>query len=264
MRKGVKTVKAVKKIVKREIARASENKIIYDRGNQRIIGSGNNSFIDSSILPVSPGVNANMNITSGTTRVGRVGNKVTTRSHSASVIYYPVPYDAVNNPVPVPQILDVYLFYDKQNPTGFLSGSSTPPTPAANGDFFYIDGNTSGTTGFSNNLGDHEKMPNTSRYRVFWKKTYKIGYASAGGLGTNPAGEFYSNNDFKFTAEDKYDLKKHYVKTVTYPDGTTPFPRNHGLWLLFVAMRADGGSSAGGGDTQLRVTYKVPFVYEDM
>lgn len=257
--------KAVRKIAKSEVHKADEDKFIIDTYTGFNIAGGSASTLDNAIKPVSPGVNSNLSITSGNTRSGRVGNKITTKRLSFSGQISAYPYNATNNPGPAPFILDVYLFYDKENPQGINvnTGLLQAPTPAANADFFYNDGSTSGTQGFSNTLQDHYKVVNDARYKVYWRKTYKIGYASYGGTGSNAVAQNWANNDYKLSTMVNYSLTKDYNKIVKFRNSTDTQPQNHGLWLLFVPMKPDGGAWPQANTLCGTMSYRNVYYYED-
>lgn len=264
-RKSVKTTKkAVKKIVKAEIRRAAEDKFIYQTVQLGNLVMNGTVAMDNAILPVSPGPNTSLQISSGTGRVNRVGNKITCKYLGVKINYFPARYSAVNTPVPAPIVLDVYCFYDRQNPTGIIGSTPTAPTPVANADFFYQQGSSSGVQGFSFDLRDHYKVVNSARYHVCWKKTYKIGWESAVAAGTDANAEYFSNNDFKTFVSANYNLTKDYNKTLSYPDATTIYPRQHGLWLLFVPMRADGSPTLIPSEVEATYNARIYFKYEDM
>lgn len=260
--------KAVRKIAKSEVHKADEDKFIIDTYTGYNLSNGSASAIDGSINPVSPGVNSDLTITSGNTRSSRVGNKITTKRLTFSAQISAYPYSAVNNPGPSPFLLDVYLFYDKENPQGINTstigtGLYQAPTPAANADFFYNDGSTSNTQGFSYTLQDHFKVVNDARYKVFWKKTYKIGYANYAGSGANAVAQNWANNDFKLSQMVNYGLTKHYNKVVKFRNSTDSLPQNHGLWLLFVPMKPDGGAWPQATTICGTMTFKNSYYYED-
>lgn len=264
-RKSVKTSKkAVKKIVKAEIRRAAEDKFIFTTVQLGNLVNNGAVAVDTGILAVSPGPNTSLQVASGTGRVNRIGNKITCKYLGVKMNFFPPRYSAVNSPVPCPIVLDVYCFYDKQNPTGILGSTPTSPTPAQNGDFFYQQGASSGTQGFSYDLRDHYKVVNTSRYHICWKKTFKIGWESAVAAGTDANAEYFANNDFKAWVPANFNLTKDYVKSLSFPDATTIYPRQHGLWLLFVPMRADGSPTLIPAEVEGTYNARIYFKFEDM
>lgn len=270
-RKGYKratkaTKKVMRKVAKAEIHKLAEDKFIHTYFVNYSIQTGVAATLDASILPITPGANSNLAISVGAGRTSRVGNKISTRSMQVKGTYIPAPQSATQLNQPCPILMDVYCFYDKTNPNGITqSGTApgpSPPTPAQNGDFFYEQNNNTGVAGFTYSIADHNRMVNEARYKIFWKKTYKIGWQYYDKAGVVPANEDFANNDFKSMIEFDYHCFKDTPKTYSYTTGTTIYPREHGLWLLFVPMRLDGGV-AQAGEQDVLMTYDIRYKYED-
>lgn len=257
--KGAK--KVMRKIAKSEISRKSEDKTQILVSSSWNIGAGTNAYLDNSIIRVTGAA-----IQAGTGRDDRIGNAINIKRLALMGGIFPYPYDATNNPAPQAHLVDVYCFYDKDNPTGIspTTGSYVPPTPAANGDFFKATGANDGTQGFFHTLSDHYQVVNDSRYKVVWKKTFKVGnqsYIGTTGAGSAPQ-QVWANNDFKLYNRFGSDLTKYVNKTWKYKNSTSNFPENHGLWLLFVPMKLDGGGWGSGFLTDV-FSYRLTNKFED-
>lgn len=257
--KGAK--KVMRKIAKTEISRLSEDKCQISVNNAWIIGAGTNNYLDQSIIRVTGAA-----IQAGTGRDDRIGNSINIKRLTFSGGISPYPYDATNNPAPQAHLVDVYCFYDKENPTGInpATGAYLAPTPAANSDFFKATGSNDGAQGFYHNIADHYQIVNSNRYKVVWKKTFKVGNQSY--IGTTGAGsatqQVWTNNDFKLMNFTSSNLTKYVNKTWKYRSSTDNYPQNHGLWLLFVPMKLDGGSWGAGYNVDL-ISYRLMNTFED-
>lgn len=240
----------LKKLVRREIARNVENKSKQSNLiTKALYGSASTSFQDN-IVELGPGVD--LVVTQGVGAGNRVGNRIKTKKLTWKGTMVPLPYNAVNNSVPVPIQIKIWIFYDRTDPTA-------EPQPTTN---FFQDGSSS--RGFLNDLVDMWSPINTDRYRILASKTFKLGYANyAGthaGTGTE-AQQFFANNDFKYNANFSFNLTKHYPKNVRFDDNNG-IPTSRGLYALFQPVAADG-SALPASSVPVGVQFMMDYVYED-
>lgn len=221
----------VKKLIRREIARQTENKCIqhYDF-DQRLYTIGNVSFPTDNVFPLGPDA-IGLVLDQGPGQGERIGNKVRTKSLMFKGTLCCLPYDGTFNPQPQPLTVKLWIFYDKTTPT------ATPNVQAA-GDFFQFGDSVKG---FQGDLTDQWSPVNTDRYRVVTTRTFKLGYASFNsGTGGVPTYGNFANNDYKLNCSFSINLSKYYPKVVTFRDGSTT-PSSRGLWAMFTYAPANGG-----------------------
>lgn len=251
MKRGVRRP-ALKKMIRREIARNVENK-----GRQHfvedhiILGSVNASTFDASIFPVGPGAGT-LDIQQGVGQGDRVGNTVKTKRLMFKGTIAPLAYNAVTNPLPQPIMIKMWLFYNRILPT-------FDPTPAALGDFFE---NNNSSTGFSDDLIDLWRPYNKENYRVLATRVFKVGnaiYNTAAGGSTNS--QFGSNNDFKLSTNFSIDCTKMIPKITRYNDNNAD-PTSRNLYCMMQVVRADGGTTLSGW-AMARCSYMLDYTYED-
>jgi len=247
-KKGVKKV-SIKKMIKKEIARTVENKTLQAYNIGQSIRSVIHANFPQQIIQVSPGA-ALLPISQGVGQGNRVGNVINLKKLRIKGTIVPQAYSAGVLPVPTPSQIAIYVFADKlSEPNAILS------TPT---DFFQA-GNS--TRGFANDLVDQWSQVNTDRYQVFYKKSFKVGFANYNGTGAFPDAQFYSNNDFKLNQNFSIDLMPGAIKRVKYNDASTD-PICRSLYLMFVPSRADGGAYSS-SETAAGVQWTLDMVYED-
>jgi len=228
---------AVKKMIKREIARNIENKTfqVFD-DNFDIVPSSNAAAFDSQVIPVTPYNGAYLTIAQGLGQGQRIGNRIKVKKLTFDAIIYPKAYNASTNPTPAPCQIKFWFFYDKEEPQSI-------PTPQASGDFLQF-GSTALPLG--NRLFDHMAPVNTDRYRVLTTRTVKVGYAEYGGTGATgslPTQGNLSNNDFKLNARIHVDLMPYIVKDVVFRDTATA-PTTRGVYMMAQPVLANGAAMA--------------------
>lgn len=223
---------SLKRLVRREIVKQAEPKTQQNFVLQHDILPSNAAAFDTQLLPLTPDA-IGLLIAQGSAQGQRVGNRVRIKSLTFKGVIHPLAYNATTNPTPCPVQVNIWLFYDKTNPT-------VVPTPKLNGDFLQF-GNT--TSGLQNDLMDTVAPVNTDRYRVFAKRTYKIGYAENTGTGAIPAQGNLANNDFKLNQTFSFDLTKFAPKIVRWRDAVSN-PSSRGVYMMAQAIYANGVNMA--------------------
>jgi hypothetical protein len=229
---------AMKKMVKREIARNVENKTFQVFDDLAEIYSSNSAGFDASIIPCTPFAGGYLTIAQGTGQGQRIGNRIKIKKLRFDAIVYPRQYNISTNPTPAPVHIKFWFFYDKED------GQSVP-TPQASGDILQF-GSTS--LPFGNRLFDHMAPINTDRYRVLTTRTVKIGYSSYTGTGALPQQGNLANNDFKLNAKVSVDLTPYCVKDVVFRD-TASTPTTRGIYMMAQAVYANGAAIAAASIT---------------
>lgn len=250
-RKTTMKVKQIRKICEGVVAKNIENKSFQYLGTTLDLYPASNGIaLDNSIIPCTPFAGY-LAITQGTTQGSRLGNRILIKKLQVGGVIYPLPYNAVSNVTPCPCQIKVWFFYDKEE-------TQAIPQPQAFGDFLQFG---SSSLSLQNRLLDHYMPVNKDRYVVLTTRTYKLGYASYGGTGSQPQQGNFSNNDFKLNIPFNIDLTKHCVKNVIYRD-TSSTPSTRGIFMMFQPVYANGNQMAS---TQIpaQVSYMLNVEYED-
>lgn len=231
-------------------ANIEDKKIVFNV-NAKGLRPFSSSLQDTNVVALSP-FPSFLAINQGDGESDRVGNKIKLKHLSINFDLYPMPYNASTNPIIQPQNIMFLVFYDKSNPT-------TLPTPTANGDFF--DFNNSAQN-FQGNLTDLSRWFNTDRYKIFYKRIFKLGFASYESAGPDTNNELFSNNDYKLSFVNIHvPLTKYAVSRVQFDDNDAT-PTTRGLFAMWISVPA---SNAGwpSGTVSASVTYQVHAEYED-
>jgi len=243
---------ALKRTIKAEITRSLEKKTRQTYVEDIVIPpSSNASLVDTQIQPVGPFTGGYLDIQQGVGNGSRIGNRITVKRCVMRGTVVPIPYDATTNVQPSPLQIKFWIGYDKTNPT-------IKPSPAVSNDFFQFN-NTS--VGFTNDLVDLWKPINTDKYRILASRQFKLGNAVYNASGALVQYQNYANNDFKYNCNFSVDLTKYLPKSIKYDD-TDALPTNRGLFLIMVAVRADGTPLAS-NQVVAKMSYMLDLTYLD-
>lgn len=247
-----KKTSPLKKMVKKMIAKAAETKVLQaPLVNKQLYTSDAINFPDN-VIPLGPN-NVTLSLTQGTGQGQRIGNVVNTKKLIFKGSINPNPYNVTTNPTPRPLMVQFIFCYDREDPNdAFVPGST----------FFQ---NGSSTTGFSGTLTDIWRPINEDRYRVFARKTFKLGFADYAGTTGNPtnqgAHQAYANNDFKLSHIFSFDITKWYPKVVKYNDNlANPMTRN--IYCFVQYVDALGGGMVSPYEA-CEMSYCLNYMYED-
>jgi len=243
---------ALKKLIRREIARTVENKTRqYYVDDFVLFGSGSASQLDASIFPVTP-ASGELQIDQGVGNGARIGNRITTKRLMLRGTMVPLPFSGGVNTTPSPIQIKMWLFYDRRLPTNV-------PTPAGLADFFQ---NNNAAAGFSNDLVDLWSPVNTDNYRVLATRMFKLGnsaYQATAGGSVNA--QYGANNDFKLNCNFSINCTKMVPKITKFDDNLSD-PTSRGLYCMCQVVRADGNPITA-GQTMARMSYMLEYTYED-
>lgn len=248
--KKAKRVPAIKRMVRREIARNVENKYAntVNTGHNNV--PSNAATAASLVVPITPAATG-LTIFQGTTQGTRIGNSIKIKKLTIKGTIQPLPYNAATNTFPQPLEVMMFIFYDKQNPT-------VTPDPFAPNDFYQFGGTSAD---FRNDLVDCWADINTDRWRVVYRRNFKVGYSAYNGTGINAGEQGYSNNDFKLNQNFTVDCTKWAVKRVKFNDNNAD-PTTRGLWCMWVPINANG-LAIPATEIASRVQFSVDMQYED-
>lgn len=248
--RGRPTIATVKKIVKSEISRDVEDKYrqVYD--DSHLLYPATHSSWLSSIFPVSP-YPAYLQIDQGVGEAQRIGNVIKTKKLIFKGIIWNAAYNATSNNDPQPTLVNMWIISDREGPTSLPNSDITSQ--------FVQLGNAN--QGLTDALVDTLVSINTDRYRVFVRKTFKLGYSAYTGTSADPDRQAYTNNDFKLSCKFKIDLTKHLPKKVKFNDNNS-IPMTRGLFAVFQTLNANGTTIV---NTQrvAGLAYTLDYHYED-
>ena len=237
---------AIKSYVKQLLHRNIENKVAYYSATTQNISAYN---VSSSMLalPLYPN-NSYMQINSNTGAADRIGNKIRVVKAVFNYLIRPEVYNASLNPTPTPQIVKLWLGYNK----------TTPLTQATGNPSFIQTGNTS--TSLTGYLIDIMKPVNKDLYKIYKTRTHKLGHSQETGTGSVAGSGYQANNDFKMLATGKINITKFLQKNIQFNDTTNTQSNGHGLFAYFTTVRADGLTNAA---YPVSLDWWLDFFYED-
>lgn len=182
-----------------------------------------------TMLPIVLSCNAStLAIPQNTTAAGRVGNRVEFVSGRIKLDFWASPYDAVNNPYPMPCIVKIWIATRRD--TAYQQPPSSLPS------FFQAGSSVANCTGY---LEDLTRPINSDLYRVYKSYTLKIGNSGVNGTGSSPGNQYFANNDFKLNRRLNINYTKWLIKNGKFNDSTTNFPTSRGLYLFMCVYSAN-------------------------
>lgn len=237
------SIKAVKTIVKREIARNVENKTYQYYTDAYNVYPSNHASFNTSFFPCHPAASY-LQIDQGTGEGNRVGNKIVIRKLSIKGTLVAAAYDVTANPTPAPTVVVMRFFRVR----------ATPSTLPASMNGFIQQGNTQ--LNLQNRLSDVWQSYNQDGYKCFCRRIFKIGNSSDGG-----AGSMWGNNDFKINQNFNVDLTKYVMKHWRFNDTSTT-PVCPGIFCSIQAIRADDTNFAATA-IPVHASWALNIEYED-
>jgi len=246
-----KPSKAIKRMVKIEVARNVENKTREVYFNNVTIYPSNSVSFQNNVITVSPN-SASLSIAQGTTQGARIGNQIKTKKLMLKGVFTPLPFDSTTNITQRPTNIKMIVFYDRQAP-------STVPQPLNN--LFQLGNSQVGLVGA---LTDMLMPYNNDRYRVMASKTFKLGYSGYVGSSVGTVREdyqYWNNNDYKMNCMYSWDLTKYMPQMVKFNDASLD-PTTRHLYVLTFICPADG-TVYGNVVEPLSHSYTLQYVYED-
>lgn len=144
-----------------------------------------------------------ISIPQNTSLSGRVGQNIDIKKVTLKMQFIVKPVDAVSNPLPRPQVVQVLFGYSKPQVN---IGRQALPTSAL--DFYRFGGSSSSPTG---SITDMVKTVNTSLYTIC-KKSRKMKLGNSAYFQSQIQNQDWNNNDFNMYKSYTVDLTKHYIK----------------------------------------------------
>lgn len=188
--------------------------------------------LDNGIYTLHPTQNR-ISIAQGTGQGQRVGNRIRVKSCYISGILYAQQQNAAYNPTPKPCEVVMYIYR-------LIGGGNTVDTTMTN---FYQNGNTAGSP--TGSLVDLTFPINKDRYRIVYRRVFKIGPADNTGTGSSAGLQYFANNDYKRNQRFYIPLTKYMDKIIRYND-TSLTCNNDTLYLAILPLMADGSANAAG------------------
>lgn len=225
--------KMVQRVV-RSMAETKQTRILYTKTDITGLApyNGVNWALDNGLFALSP-VQNRIDIAQGDGEGDRTGSRITTKASYLSGIFYAPPYDVTYNPTPRPQEVMVIIFK-------VIGGGSNIISDLTG---LFQGGNS--TVSPTTSLIDTTLPFNTDKYRVFYKRIFKVGVSDAGGTGTSAVYQSYTNNDYKRNCRFFIPITKYLDKIMKY-DGSSRSANNAQLYMAVLPVNADGSQPASG------------------
>lgn len=253
----------IKRMIKREIDRAVEDKYVDVLNKGRILVSPTNTsyFDDNNIIKLTPansdGSFGSLRVVQGLGAGQRIGNTIKIKKLTFKGTLIPLGYNSLTNTVVKPLQVKMFLFYRRTIP-------NVKPGVQTYSDFFAYNGEAQI---IGSDLVSMWAQPNEQAYRVLATKMFKVGRASNDQNATGTLGPVnLRNNDFKLNVNFNMDVTKLVPKTVRYfaeavgPSSGDVLSR--GLYAMFVPVAADG-TELDAASQPLELSYALRMVYED-
>lgn len=182
--------------------------------------------LDNGVYLLNPTQNR-IDITQGTGQGQRVGNFVRTKSSYLSGILYANQQNASYNVTPKPYEV-MFVIYK-------ILGQGNIADVTLTG--LFQNGNTqSSPTG---TLQDLTVPINKDKYRIYYRRVFKIGSADNTGTGSSTGLQFFANNDYKRNIRFYIPLTKYMDKRMKFND-TERNVKNDNLYLAILPLACDG------------------------
>lgn len=253
VRSTAKLTDIVKALCKREIDKTTELKTATVTSAVLDLPNYANSNTDNNVIPLVPDSSA-LTISQGTAASQRIGNTIRVRKVYLHLSLFPSPYNATENSVPIPQDVICYIFSLRANESSQLAAVRT----FCGSSFFDAGGSVQG---FSGDLSDFMKRPNTDAVIVHKRFLLKLGAANyETNTGTQANNFSYANNDYKLNCIRRMDITKFIPKNIKFEDTATTI-QNNPVYLVMSPCPCDGGAAA---DTTSAIpcTYSYGLTYE--
>lgn len=261
-RKGVRKP-TIKRMIKREIDKATEDKYVdvLNQGRNLVAPNNTSFFNDFNVIKLTPangdGTLAALKVLQGPGAGQRIGNTIRIKKLTFKGTLIPLGYQSLTNPVVKPMQVKMFLFYRRSAPT-------IKPAITSYADFFQFNGESQI---IEPELVSMWAEPNNQHYRVLATRIFKVGRASSNQYADGTTGPVnMANNDFKLNANFNLDITKMVPKLVRYhaeavgpASGDTA---SRGLYAMFVPVPADG-STWDAAAVPLQMSYALKMVYED-
>lgn len=267
VRKGRKVVrkrkvakKSLVRVIKKQISLGRENKMRQSGGALFILPTTASNYQTNCIIPITPFYEAglssaqNLDIAQGTNIASRIGNRIQTKSGYFRAVIFPLGYSATANPNPAPLNVTMWIFKLKSG----LTDSTGNVLSILQNSFFKFN---STAVGFVNSVADFVGTPNPDVVNVLYKKTYKIGYATAAGTGNQANLQSLTNNDYKYNAHIKMNLTKYLRKNIHYIDNNL-MPTTSTTYICFTVNWATGAQMTS-GIQPAQIEWEYDYRFED-
>jgi len=248
--KKTNSVKTIRKIVKKEMSRANENKEVCQTDQyMEIYQSGISTITGSTVVTLSPTIAQSVN------ENGRIGNSVKLKNLflRGYMSIYPQNTLSVITNSQAPEMIgqfNVRLFIGK------LKFSIGAPTTI---DFDQLLRTGGLTSPFNSSTSlSLLRTVNTEYFTVYYDKIHKIGFQNGNNNGVTTG---LHNNDYKLSKLIKINCTKMFKKTLIFND-TANQPSNCGLFM-WAGIVDSLGSQYTSTDALVQFAYDLEYSYED-
>lgn len=248
------------RVIKKQISLGRENKVRQSGGALFILPTSHSSYQTNGIIPLTPFYEAglssaqNLDIAQGTNVASRIANRIATKSGYFRGVIFPLGYSATTNPTPSPLNVTMWIFKLK---SGLTDSTGNVLSILQNSFFKY----NSTAVGFVNGIADTVGTVNSDVVNVLYRKTYKVGYATAGGTGNQANLQSLANNDYKYNIPIRMNVTKYLRKNIHYIDNNL-MPTTSTTYMCFTVCYATGGNMTS--TTQpAQIEWEYDYRFED-
>jgi len=263
------------KMVRRVLATQSENKVRQAQGSyaMRYMSDNiNDTMIQSNLIPISPYPSAGLAadetiaIVQGSGSNQRIGNSIRTRRAILRGVFYPLKYNATNNPQPVPMEIMLIIFKIKgQGVTGQNGDDLYGAQHLLNNHAYqYNYSTTQSSLGVNGELITLTRAFNNDAIQICYKRVFKLGNS---GISTSLSGDRqnqqqYVNNDFKLNCKFNINVTKYLSKVYKFNDNDTT-TSNRNTYAFWMPLPSDGYDLNNNGIFPAQCDWNLTYEYED-
>lgn len=194
--------------------------------------NGLNWGLDFGVWLLNPTQNR-IDITQGVGQGQRVGNNIRTKSSYLSGILYANQQNAAYNTTPKPYEV-MFIIYK-------ILGQGNIADVTLTG--LFQNGNSQAIP--TGTLQDLTLPINQDKYRIYYRRVFKIGPADNTGSGSSTGLQFFANNDYKRNQRFYIPLTKYMDKRMKFND-TDRNVKNDNLYLAVLPLACDGTQQVAG------------------
>lgn len=222
----------IKKVVKRQISSNLEVKVANFNAQYSLTGANSSGGYANWLQPLTP-YTAYLTVAQGVGQGSRIGNSIKVKRQRLKIAMWPNDYDVTENPLPIPQIVTIYIF---KAPNEYLIQSVSDIIDTTYATFYQSGSSSVGAVG---SLLDSLQDVNKEIIKLYYKKSFKLGFANSTGTGSSAAYQHYANNDYKLNHLIEIDITKYVPKEVNWNDTATIIASGT-VWMFIESVPATG------------------------
>lgn len=212
---------------------------------------------DNYLSPMPGSAVNSLTANTGTAADQIIGNRIRVHKCTIDLAITPNNYDANTNPTPAPYIVKFWLYKNRWTPNSAPDWDTFGDPVSSN--WFQVGAQLEPMSGAAEDLLRPVNKENFIVYKTF---EMKVGPSELMGTGGNAGANFYTNNDYQYTARRRIDITRYLPKVIHFDNnfgGMTSQP----IYLVWQCVRANG-TTAGAGVRSVNIYSYVDLQYTDM